>query len=69
MIKPSIQMLHTPQHKIESQEILAGTGRRRYEMLRLTRVKYSENPPTFIDLRLFQRGWNDEGDEEVYHLA
>lgn len=53
--------------KIESQEILAETRRRSYEMLRLTRVKYSENPYTFIDLRLFQRGWGDDGDEEIYH--
>jgi len=53
--------------KIERQEILAETGRRSYEMLRLSRVKYAENPYTFIDLRLFQRGWDDRGDEEVYH--
>ncbi len=52
--------------KIERQEILAETGRRSYEMLRLSRIKYAENPYTFIDLRLFQRGW-DRGGEEVYH--
>jgi len=45
---------------------LAETGRRGYEKLRLSRVKYSETPYTFIDLRLFQRGWDDNGDE-VYH--
>ena len=27
----------------------------------------SRNPYTFIDLRLFQRGWDDPGDREVYH--
>jgi uncharacterized protein (TIGR02391 family) len=53
--------------KIENQEVLAETGRRAYEMLRLTRVKYDENPHTFIDLRLFQRGWSDDGDKEVYY--
>lgn len=53
--------------KIERQEILAETGRRSYEVLRLSRVKYAENPYTFIDLRLFQRGWDGLGDEEVYH--
>lgn len=52
---------------IERQEILAETGRRSYEMLRLSRVKYAENPYTFIDLRLFQRGWDDLGDQEIYH--
>ena len=56
-----------PKYKIESQEVLAETGRRSYEMLRLTRVKYSENPYKFIDLRLFQRGWDDDGDKEIYH--
>jgi uncharacterized protein (TIGR02391 family) len=55
-----------PKPKIESQEVLAETGRRGYEKLRLSRVKYSETPYTFIDLRLFQRGWDDNGDE-VYH--
>lgn len=53
--------------KIERQEVLAETERRSYELLRLTRVKYSGNPYTFIDLRLFQRGWDDDGDQEVYH--
>lgn len=53
--------------KIERQEILAETGRRSYELLRLSRIKYAENPYTFIDLRLFQRGWSDWDDEEVYH--
>lgn len=59
----------TPVRKpeIERQDILAETERRSYELLRLTRVKYSGNPHTFIDLRLFQRGWDDEGTEEIYH--
>lgn len=57
------------QPKIESQELLAETGRRSYEMLRLSRVKYEENPYTFIDLRIFQRGYefDDEKEVEVYH--
>lgn len=53
--------------QIDSQEILAETERRSYELLRLTRVKYSDNPYTFIDLRFFQRGWDDDSDNEVYH--
>ncbi len=56
-----------PKPAIQSQEVLAETGRRGYEMLRLTRVKYAANPYTFIDLRLFQRGWDDTGTDEVYH--
>jgi len=57
------------QPKIESQELLAETGRRGYEMIRLSRVKYEENPYTFIDLRIFQCGYefNDEKEVEVYH--
>jgi hypothetical protein len=35
-------------------------------MLRLTRVKYENNPYTFIDLRLFQRGYDASGDD-IYH--
>ena len=40
--------------KIESQEILAESPRRSYEVIRLSRVRYKENPYSFIDLRLFQ---------------
>ena len=53
--------------EIDSQDVLAEIGRRSYEMLRLTRVKYSGNPHTFIDLRLFQRGSDYDRDAEVYH--
>lgn len=55
--------------KIEHQEVLAETSRRSYELLRLSRVKYEENPYTFIDLRIFQRGYDfdNEEDVEVYH--
>lgn len=53
--------------KIESQEVLSTTGRRSYEMLRLTRVKYVNNPNTFIDLRLFQRGYEEDSGDEIYH--
>jgi len=54
-----------PRPNIESQDILAQTERRGYEMLRLARVKYSGNPHTFIDLRLFQRGYTEDGDAEI----
>ena len=52
---------------IESQDIIAQTERRGYEMLRLARVKYSGNPHTFIDLRLFQRGYTEDSGEEIYY--
>lgn len=47
--------------KIESQEILSEAPRRRYEVIILSRVKYKENPYSFIDLRLFQL---DPGEEK-----
>lgn len=56
-----------PKPEIEKQEVLAETGRRSYETLRLSRVKYVGNPNTFIDLRLFQRGWDDHGDGEKFY--
>lgn len=48
--------------KIESQEVLAEAPRRNYEIIRLSRIKYKENPYTFIDLRLFQIEQDDNGD-------
>jgi|LGVE01.1.fsa_nt_gb uncharacterized protein (TIGR02391 family) len=50
---------------IELEEIIAESPRRSYEVVRLTRLKYVDNPYTFIDLRVFQRGWDE--DKEVYH--
>jgi len=64
-VPPKRRSAQKPQ--IESQEILAETGRRSYELLRLARVKYVDNPRTFIDLRLFNRGYDEKGEEEVYH--
>lgn len=55
---------HKP--SIVLQEVIAETGRRNYEMLRLTRIRYQENPYTFLDLRLFSRGYDDTGDECYY---
>jgi uncharacterized protein (TIGR02391 family) len=51
--------------KIAHQEVLSETGRRSYEMLRVSRVQYSGNPHTFIDIRLFLRGYDEDG-EEIY---
>ncbi|MCK5241331.1 TIGR02391 family protein [bacterium] len=51
---------------IENQSILAETYGPGYKMIRLTRVKDSKNPNTLIDLRLFQRGSDDDG-EDVYY--
>jgi uncharacterized protein (TIGR02391 family) len=51
---------------VEREQIIAESPRRSYEIIRLARLKYFDNPHNFLDIRLFQRGYGDEG-EEVYH--
>ena len=51
---------------IEFQEVIGESGAGDYRMVRLSRVKYRKNPYTFVDIRVFQRGY-DENDEDVYH--
>lgn len=58
--------IRRPKPNIERQEVLAETDRRSYEVLRLSRVKYVDNPYSFIDLRLFQRGYGTD-EEEILH--
>jgi len=53
----------TPKPEIERQVIPGETGRRNYEILLLSLVKYKDNPYTFIDLMIFQRCYGD--DEEL----
>ena len=48
-----------------SQETIAETSRRGYEKIRLSRVKYKDNPHTFIDLRLFQI--EQDEDKDILH--
>ena len=50
---------------ILSQETIAETYRRNYEKIRLSRVKYKDNPYSFIDLRLFQI--EQDEDKEILH--
>lgn len=51
---------------IEIQEQIGEVQLAGYNLVRLSRVKYKENPNTFIDIRIFQRGYDDAG-EEVYY--
>ncbi len=52
---------------VESEEIIAEASRRSYEIVRITRLKYKGNPHSFIDIRLFQRGYGDDDvDDEVF---
>ena len=48
-------------------EVIAETKRRNYEMVRISRVEYKNNPYSFIDIRIFQRGdWDEKGNEIYY---
>lgn len=46
-------------------EVISETQRRSYEKIRISKVQYKDNPYSFIDIRIFQRGYED--DEEVYY--
>jgi len=52
--------------KIEFQEIEVETGRRSYEIFRISRLKYVGNQHIFLDLWIFQRGYDSQVDDEVY---
>jgi len=52
---------------IEYSEVLSETYRRNYEKIILTKLKYKDNPYSFIDIRIFQRGDGDENENEIFH--
>ena len=52
--------------KIEYQEIIGEANPGGYQPIRFTRVKYKASPNTHIDIRRFQRGY-DDGDVTEYH--
>lgn len=58
----------TKKQAIEFEEVVGETQFRGDDIVRLTRVKYKNNPYTFIDMRIFQRGFDDEGGN-VHHPA
>ena len=51
--------------KIEYQEVLGEANPGAYQPIRFTRIKYKASPKTHIDIRQFQRGY-DENDEEKF---
>jgi hypothetical protein len=51
---------------IVEEKVLREVGVQSMYRVRLTKVRYADNPDTFIDFRVFQRGYDAEG-EEVYH--
>lgn len=54
------------QYKKEKDETLSEVRVSSFEVIRLRRVKYAENPHEFIDLRLYQRGFDDQENEVLY---
>lgn len=52
--------------KIEYQRIIGEANPGGYQPVRFTRVKYKASPDTHIDIRQYQRGYDDEGEEEFY---
>ncbi len=52
--------------EIEFQEPIAEANAGAYQPVRFSRVKYKDNPLVFIDVRVFQRGY-DADDNEIYY--
>ncbi len=52
--------------KIEYQEVLGEANSGGYQPIRFTRVKYKASPDTHIDIRKFQRGYDDEGEDKYF---
>ena len=52
--------------KIEYQEIIGEAKPGDYQPVRFTRIKYKASPTAHIDIRQFQRGYDDEGEEAFF---
>lgn len=52
--------------KIEFQKIIGEANERGYQPIRFTRLKYKQSPTAHIDIRKFQRGHDDEGEDVFY---
>lgn len=52
--------------KIEYQKVIGEVNSGGYQPIRVTRVKYKASPETHIDIRKFQRGYDDEGEEKFF---
>jgi len=51
--------------RIEKQEVIKEVPTKSFEKIRLTELRYFDNPHDFVDVRVFRRGWDD--DREVLH--
>jgi len=54
------------QAKIEYQEVVGEANPGEYQPIRFTRVKYKASPETHIDIRQFQRGYDEEGEYQYF---
>ncbi len=52
--------------KIEYQEIIGEANPGGYQPVRFTRVKYKASPTAHIDIRQYQRGYDEEGEDKFY---
>jgi hypothetical protein len=52
--------------KIQKQEVLREIQLKSFLVVRLTRIKYKGIAKPFIDIRVFSRGWDAEGEEKYY---
>ena len=52
--------------KIENQRIIGEVNPGGYQPIRFTRIKYKASDQTHIDIRRFQRGYDNDGKEEYY---
>lgn len=52
--------------KIEYQKIIGEANAGSFQPIRFTRVKYKSSNDTHIDIRQYQRGYDDEGEDEFH---
>ncbi len=52
--------------KIEYQEVIGEANSGGCQPIRFSRVKYKASPEAHIDIRKFQRGYDDEGEEKYF---
>ena len=59
-------MTKKSKENIEYQEIIAEAKAGSYQPIRFSRIKYNDNPNTLIDIRIFQRGYDEEENEVFF---
>ena len=52
--------------KIECREIIGEANPGDYQTVRFSRIKYKASPEAHIDIRRFQRGYDDDGEEKFF---